>query len=105
MLASASLEHKKVSHMINLTFVITCTKRFPELIDTNSEVAKANVSQTDRVNLEAIAFITCHLYKLSIQNTYNMHNMYYIQNNINMAPPPARSICTTVGPAGNMSST
>jgi hypothetical protein len=66
--------------MIHLTLVTACIKRFPELIDNVSEVAKANVSQTDRVNLEALAFIACRLCKPSKKNMYNMQNMYYMQN-------------------------
>ncbi len=42
-------------------------------------LAKANVSQMDRVNLEALAFIACRLCKPTNQNIYNMHNMYYMQ--------------------------
>jgi hypothetical protein len=62
--------------MIHLTLVTACIKRFPELIDNVSEVAKANVSQTDRVNLEALAFIACRLChgKPSDQNLYTMQN-------------------------------
>jgi hypothetical protein len=66
--------------MIQLTLVTACIKQFPELIENVSQVAYANVSQTDRVNLEALAFIACRLCKPSNQNMYNMHNMYYMQN-------------------------
>ena len=57
----ASLEHTNISNMIHLTLVTACIKRFPELIDNVWDVAKANISQTDRVNLEALAFTTCRL--------------------------------------------
>jgi hypothetical protein len=51
-----------MTHMIYLTLFTACIK----LIDTVSEVkvAKANVSQTDQVNLEALAFITFRLCKV-----------------------------------------
>jgi hypothetical protein len=56
------------------------------VIDTVSEVANANVSQTDRVNLKALAFKTCRLYKPNIMKMYNMHNMYNMQNTTQTLP-------------------
>ncbi len=79
---SINRTQKNISHMIYLTLATACIKWFPELIDSVSEVAKANVSETDRVNLEALVFITCRLCKPNHQNMSS--NTHYMQNMQNM---------------------
>ena len=45
----------------DLTFPTACKMRLPDSMDTVSEVAKANTSQTDREKFEAHCFKTARL--------------------------------------------
>ena len=68
--------------MRNLTLdtAAASIKRFPELIDTVSDVAKTKNLQMDLVKRAALAFKTSHLYNQHINTMNNMQDMCNMQN-------------------------
>ena len=80
-------------------FAIDRISRLPDSMDTVSDVANANVSQNERENSKAHSFktgISQTKGKSNTQNTtqYAEYVMFY------PIPPPARSLCTIIGPGG-----
>ena len=88
-----------------LTFPTASISLFPAAMETVVVAAKAKVSQTERENADALCFKTSRLCK-PCQKCFLSYEKYAKYATYNyLTPPPARWLCTIMGPGCSSAST